>query len=194
MVVPIQDQPRSQGRPPDEESDRQLVAAFLERKDELAFRALYRRHSAYLYAIACRATAGQGVSPEELLQDTWVRALERLDSFRWQSRFRTWLAGVLFNCRNEALRRSGRGPETSRVAERATSPGDSEQRLDLEHAITLLPDGYRDVVLLHYVYGYPHAEVAEVLDIAVGTSKSQAARGLQRLRVLLGGEEKGGAR
>ena len=68
--------------------------------------------------------------------------------------------------------------------------GDPGERLDLEAAVRALPDGYREVVVLHDVNGYTHAEIAALLQIEEGTSKSQLARGRERLRNRLGAARK----
>lgn len=171
----------------DPDSDRTLVEAFTRRRDELSFRALYRRHSPFLYAVARRTVGGSDRAAEELLQDTWVRAVTRLDTFQWKSRFRTWLVGIMYNCWREHLRKRQRHTAKLSHTDSGGLPGtrdrpDLIERLDLEDALDRLPDGYREVVVLHYLYGYRHTDIASLLGISVGTSKSQASRGIERLR------------
>jgi len=169
-----------------EDPDRDLVDTFRARRDELAFRALYSRHTPYLFGLARRTVAGTTASAEELVQETWIRAVERVDGFEGRSRFRTWLSGILLNCRREQVRAQERSREDAlEVDPPAPPPADPQERLDLESALERLPDGYREVVVLHYLYGYPHHEIGSLLGIRTGTSKSQASRGIQKLRALM---------
>lgn len=171
-----------------EDPDRGLMDAFRARRDERAFRALYRRHTPYLFCLARRTVTGTSASAEELVQETWIRAVERFDRFEGRSRFRTWLSGILLNCRREQIRASQRSREDSVEVDRAAPDPEPGMRLDLESALARLPEGYRQVVVLHYLYGYPHHEIAALLGIQTGTSKSQASRGIRTLRGLMGSE------
>ena len=133
-----------------------------------------------LYALALRLTGGDEGEAEDLVQESWVRALTALRSFRAQSALRSWLCGVLVNVRRGRIRVDWRtidAPDAEPLAE-ATSPDDA---IDLERAIATLPDGARDVYVLHDVEGYTHGEIANLLGIVEGTSKSQ----LNRARLLL---------
>src|SRR5213594_854530 len=87
-----------------ESGDRELVAAFLSLSDEASFRSLYRAHTPGLYRLALRVLGGRGPDAEEVVQATWIRAVEGLRFFRWQSSLRTWLAGIALNCCREVLR------------------------------------------------------------------------------------------
>ena len=163
-----------------ETDDLALVERFLRGRGEDAFRALYRAHTPALYALALRLTGGDEGEAEDLVQESWVRALTALRSFRGQSALRSWLCGVLVNVRRGRIRVDWRtidAPDAEPLAE-ATSPDDA---IDLERAIATLPDGARDVYVLHDVEGYTHREIANLLGIVEGTSKSQ----LNRARVLL---------
>jgi len=163
-----------------EMDDLALVERFLRGRGEDAFRALYRAHTPALYALALRLTGGDEGEAEDLVQESWVRALTALRSFRGQSALRSWLCGVLVNVRRGRIRVDWRtidAPDAEPLAE-ATSPDDA---IDLERAIATLPDGARDVYVLHDVEGYTHREIANLLGIVEGTSKSQ----LNRARVLL---------
>jgi len=163
-----------------ETDDLALVERFLRGRGEDAFRALYRAHTPALYALALRLTGGDEGEAEDLVQESWVRALTALRSFRGQSALRSWLCGVLVNVRRGRIRVDWRtidAPDAEPLAE-ATSPDDA---IDLERAIATLPDGARDVYVLHDIQGYTHREIANRLGIVEGTSKSQ----LNRARVLL---------
>ena len=164
--------------------DRELVTAFLRHRGEADFRELYRRHTPYLFGIAHRVAGGATDVAEDLVEEAWLRALQRLDRFEWRSRLRTWLAGILLNCHRERARTDARAaPMANGVDLVAASPAvPPEDTIDLENALARLADGYREVVVLYHVYGYTHAEIGEVLGISTGTSKSQLARGLTRLR------------
>lgn len=170
--------------PGTEPNDEQLVGSVLS-GDERAFRLLYRRHCPSLYAMARRLSSGGAADADELIQDTWVRAVPALTGFRWQSALRTWLTGILINCHRERVRRESRHQHVQLhedVTDRPSVDSSIADRLALETAICSLPDGYREVFLLHDVEGYVHHEIAHMLDIQPGTSKSQLSRARRLLR------------
>lgn len=161
--------------------DLALVERFLRARGEDAFRALYRAHTPALYALALRLTGGDRTEAEDLVQESWVRAVRGLSSFRARSALRSWLCGLLVNVRRERIRvdwRAGDAPDIEPVAD-TSGPDDA---LDLERAIGALPEGAREVFVLHDVYGYTHREIAEMLGVVEGTSKSQLTRARTLLR------------
>ena len=165
------------------------MSDFLTRRDEAAFRALYRRHTPLLYGMARRLEGSRGDIAEDLVEETWTRALRQLPGFRWESELGSWLCAILVNCFREHARRRDSGHETLDEASRGAPPPAPEVRIDLEKALAELPGGYREVVVLHHVYGYTHREIAASLGIAEGTSKSQLSRGVARLREILTGAD-----
>jgi RNA polymerase sigma-70 factor (ECF subfamily) len=161
--------------------DLALVERFLRARGEDAFRALYRAHTPALYALALRLTGGDQGEAEDLVQESWVRAVRALSSFRARSALRSWLCGLLVNVRRERIRADWRTVEAPDI-EPAADISDPADALDLERAIGTLPEGARDVFVLHDVYGYTHREIAELLGIVEGTSKSQLTRARTLLR------------
>lgn len=164
--------------------DLALVEQFLQRRGEDAFRALYRAHTPALYALALRLAGGDRDEAEDLVQESWVRALTALRSFRAQSTLRTWLCGVLINVRRGRIRAEWRIVDAPEV-EPMTEWSGAEEGIDLEQAIAGLPEGARDVLVLHDVHGYTHREIADLLGIVEGTSKSQLNRARSLLRSAL---------
>lgn len=165
-----------------------LVAAFRRTRDERAFRALYRRHTPSLYAMAVRLTGGHEPDAEDIVQDTWIRAVDALDRFGWRSSLRTWLIGIAVNCHRERCRRdAGLVPFDARDVpdRRSDSPARAGTRIDLERAIAALADGYREVLVLFDIEGYTHREIATLLRIQEGTCKSQLSRARRALRQAL---------
>ena len=161
--------------------DLALVERFLRARGEDAFRALYRAHTPALYALALRLTGGDQGEAEDLVQESWVRAVRALSSFRARSALRSWLCGLLVNVRRERIRADWRTVDAPDI-EPAVDTGGPDDALDLERAIGALPEGARDVFVLHDVYGYTHREIAEMLGIVEGTSKSQLTRARSLLR------------
>jgi len=166
-------------------ADRALADRVLATGNEAAFRALYRRHTPALYRLALRLGAGDEPWAEEVVQRTWIRAVEGLAGFAWRAAFRTWLSGIAVNCARE-LWREGRNDfdldssgEAKVVAALGPDPGD---RVDLERAIAALPPGARQVLVLHDVEGFTHEEIAVMLGIEPGTSKSQLFHARRRMR------------
>jgi len=169
--------------------DEDRVARFLERRDEEAFRALYREHSPFLYRFLFRWTGGNEALAEEGVQETWIRAVRALSGFERRSSLRTWLAGIAIRWHREEARRERRHrpwPESENAAGVVPMRLENE-RVDLERAIAALPEGYREALILHDVEGYTHAEAARLLGVDPGTSKSQLSRARQALRGLLEG-------
>ena len=166
-------------------SDRELVDGYLEGRTEEAFRRLYRRHCPYLFCLALRLTGGRQEMAEEAVQEAWTRAARRLERFGWRSSLRTWLAGFVINCWRELRQERKPRPADPTAFRTATEPRVSLDSLDLERWLMALPDGQRQVVVLFAVEGYTHDEIAELLEIAPGTSKSrlfEARRSLRRRR------------
>jgi len=158
--------------------------------DETAFRDLYREHAGRIYAVCLRLT-GDAAAAEERTQDAFVRAWERLGTFRGESAFGTWLHRLAVNV--VLMEQRGRRRRERRVApasddpvfERAAVAPAGAERLDLERAIALLPAGARAVFVLFDVEGYSHEEIAGMCGIAVGTSKAQLFRARRLLRGML---------
>lgn len=170
-----------------ETPDRALVEAIHGRGDEQAFRELYRRHTPRLYQFVLRLLGGAEFDAEDVVQDTWIRATERLGQFRWESSFGTWLTGIGLNmCRDLWRKRNGReldwNGEQELVAEGATR---DVGIIDLERAIALLPSGYRTVLILHDLEGCTHEQIGQRLGITAGTSKSQLFNARRTVRALL---------
>ncbi|MGH7724247.1 MAG: RNA polymerase sigma factor [Candidatus Eiseniibacteriota bacterium] len=177
-----------------EPADRELVERFLRTRSDAAFLALYDRHTEALYAFAARLVgSASGHEPAELVQEAWLRALTGLSQFRWGSSLRTWLCGIVLNRWREVRQREVRERrfeivEGSRSPEGTALPaGDA---VLLERALATLPEGYREVLLLHDVEGYTHEEIARHFGIVEGTSKSQLHRARRALREALGLTEK----
>jgi RNA polymerase sigma-70 factor (ECF subfamily) len=153
--------------------------------DRHAFERLYRQNVDRVFSVCVRMVGDRGLA-EELTQDVFVRAWEKLSLFRGESAFSTWLhrlaVNVVLNRRkSDGLRRSHYDSDDDTVASapaRHHAPGD---RMDLEAAIATLPPGARRVFVLHDVEGYKHEEIAEMLGITSGGSKAQ----LHRARMLL---------
>jgi RNA polymerase sigma-70 factor (ECF subfamily) len=155
--------------------------------DVSAFEELYRSHCGRVYAL-CLRMSGDVSRADELTQEVFVRAWEKLSSFRGESRFSSWLVRVAINVVLSDQRRRGRQEE--RQVELAAG-SQAEHRphpalqLDLERAIASLPAGARTVFLLHEVEGYRHHEIAELTQSAVGTCKAQLHRARRLLREAL---------
>jgi len=169
-------------------TDRDLAEALRHRGDERAFRVLYRRHTPRLFPFVRRLVGGELADAEDVVQETWLRAVQSLDRFRWEAAFATWLAGIGLNVTRDWMRRRGRSLETAWNDAGVDAPireVPHGERIDLERAIAALPDGARTVLVLHDIEGWPHETIAERLGITTGTSKSQLHRARRALRTWL---------
>jgi len=153
--------------------------------DGRAFERLYHGHVARVHSLA-RRMIGPDVA-DDITQDVFVRAWHKLDTFRGEAAFGTWLHRLAVNV--ILARRTSLGTEQKRFDEREdileTVSGRHagvELSLDFEDAIGKLPDGAREVFVLHDVEGYKHDEIAGMLGIVPGTSKSQLHHARMALR------------
>jgi len=170
--------------------DRALAERVQRDGDDTAFRALYRRHTPRLYQFTLRVLGGNEPDAEDVVQETWLRAVERLSEFRWEAELGTWLTGIALNlCRGLFRRHDRRWIAMREDLDLVAAPRQEHERIDLEAALTKLPPGYRTVVILHDVEGFTHEQIAERLQISANTSKSQLSRGRKLLRSLLGPHE-----
>ena len=156
------------------------------RGDAQAFRRLYEENVDRVHALARRMAGYERAA--ELTQDVFVRAWQKLHTFRGEARFSTWLHRLAVNL--ILSRRATFATERARfiaddeVLDRVeTRPTGRENAMDFEGAIQKLPDGARTIFLLHDVEGYRHEEIAGLLGVTTGTTKAQ----LHRARMLLRG-------
>ena len=175
------------------EADLALVARCRE-GDLGAFEELYKAHAGRLYSLAFRML-GNAADAEDLLQEIFLSAHRKLDSFRGDAALGTWLYRLGMNQILDYVRsRAGRAGQLTDGLEDASTLADAGghrladraiDRIDLERALGELPDGCRAAFLLHDVEGLEHKEIGQVLGIAEGTSKSQVHKARLRLRKLL---------
>jgi len=155
--------------------------------------------------MALRLAGGRHADAEDVVQEAWTRAVQRLPGFEWRSSLSTWLQSIVINCARERWRvatweslddpgrldteerRTVRTPHRApRTGHRAQGTGHGVgETIDLERAIAALPEGYRAVLVLHDVEGYTHLEIAALCGISEGTSKSQLFHARRALRARL---------
>ncbi|MFL6003057.1 MAG: RNA polymerase sigma factor SigM [Nocardioides sp.] len=185
----------------DDRSDSELLAAHVH-GDGDAFGVLFARHRDRLWAVALR-TMGNPEDAADALQDGLIAAFRRAGSFRGEAAVTTWLHRVVVNAcldriRAAKVRRAEALPDdldsyrdrgslaTSAPTDPADRALDSERRRQVLDALALIPADQRAALVLVDMEGYPVAQVAEMLDCAVGTVKSRCSRGRARLAELLG--------
>ena len=152
--------------------------------DVRAFERIYRRHVARIHSTAVRMLGPE--EADDATQDVFVRAWQRLAQFRGDSAFGTWLfrlaVNVMLSRREVVAIRRNRHVDDADALDRLASPSTTpELGVDFQAAIERLPPGMRQIFVLHDIEGYKHDEIAALLGIAQGTSKSQ----LHRVRMLL---------
>ncbi len=172
----------------DTDSDAALLVRRAQNDDRAAFDSLYGQHVGRVYAVCLRMSASRSEA-ERLTQDVFVRAWQRLKSFRGDSAFGSWLYRLAVNVVLEDSRSNRRRdahiavlPEPEMFESlHGSSPG-NDDRMDLERAIASLPPGARQVLVLHDVEGYKHEEIARMTGTAVGTVKAQLHRARRLMR------------
>jgi RNA polymerase sigma-70 factor, ECF subfamily len=155
-----------------------------------AERALYDTHVDRVYRLAFRL-AGDDELARDFTQETFVRAFERLDTFRGEARLSTWLHIIATTVALNGLRKVKRFRTRETTLEAAESvvggvrAAEPDLKTRLRDAIDALPPKYRVVVVMHDVEGYTHEEIAAALRVEVGTSKAQLSRARAKLRAAL---------
>jgi RNA polymerase sigma-70 factor (ECF subfamily) len=153
--------------------------------DARAFEELYRAHLPRVHSLVRRMTAGRDA--DELTQDVFVRLWQKIGSFRGDSSFSTWLHRLAVNVVIERFRtdqvRRKRLHDGENIFEMLPAPAQRRDLgMDFEAALEKLPDGAREIFVLHDVEGYKHHEIATLLEISAGTSKAQLHRARMMLR------------
>jgi RNA polymerase sigma-70 factor (ECF subfamily) len=158
--------------------------------DMAAQRALYDQHVDRVFRLAYRL-AGDEELARDFTQETFVRAFDRLGTFRGESALGTWLHTIGVSVALNGLRKVKRFRAREAPLDEALTVGTTTRHADpdlkdrLRRAIDSLPDGYRTVFVMHDVEGYTHEEIATALGIQPGTSKAQLFRARAKLRLLL---------
>lgn len=162
--------------------------------DMVAFEEIYQRHHRRVYSI-CLRMLQNAYEAEDLTQDVFIQLYRKIGSFRGDSAFTTWLHRmtvnqVLMHFRKRNVKYEKTTEEGETPDQVVTGTADPEKmrvvdKIALENAIDQLPDGYKNVFVLHDVEGFEHEEVARILGCSVGTSKSQLHKARLKLRKLL---------
>jgi RNA polymerase sigma-70 factor (ECF subfamily) len=167
--------------------------------DAAAFEQLYRQYSRRVFALCLRMVKNVGEA-EDLTQDAFLMLFRKIHTFRGEARFSTWLHRIVFNTVLMRLRKK-RYPEVS--LEETLEPDEEDSRplielggpdlrlsgvldhMNLSRAIEQLPEGYRQMFVLHDIHGYEHNEIAKILGCSTGNCKSQLHKARVRIRELL---------
>ncbi len=177
--------PASTAAAPDIDDVRDAVAG-----DRAAFQRLYRRHVERIHGAVLRLAGYDNARAEDLTQDAFVRAWQKLAEFRHESAFGTWLYRLAVNVALMDIRARKAAPvgymDEDALPEHGDTPFCAAEREELERAIGKLPPRARAVLVLHDIEGWKHDDISRELDMAVGTSKAQLHRARALLRKLLG--------
>jgi len=174
------------GAPLAELSDRDLLRLHVD-GDDHAFGQLFRRHKDRMWAVALRTVRDPELAPD-CVQDGFIAAFRRADSYRGEAAVTTWLHRIVVNACLDRLRRrkpTSELPEYE-LADRHDDHASTEVRLDIREALERLPEGQRAALVLVDMHAVPVAEAAEILGVAEGTIKSRCARGRAALAQHLG--------
>ena len=174
---------------PEPVNDRELIGRVLA-GDPGAERALYDAHVDRVFRLVYRM-AGDLDRAQDWVQETFIRAFDRLAGFRGESALSTWLCSIAVSVSLNGLRQVRRSRDREVGLDDAGPLGhqpvqaDPDLRTRLGQAIEALPDGYRAVFVMHDVEGYTHDEIGRALGVQTGTSKAQLFRARARLREAL---------
>jgi len=159
---------------PESINDQELIDGFLRHRSEREFRLLYRRYATGMHRLAVHLVNYDRLLADDVVQEAWITAVKKLDTYRGASSFKTWLTGILIYKVKEqqrALRRATGEALNADVAQ--PNSGYPGIAVDLQRSLAGLSEGYHQVLVLHDAEGYTHQEIAELLGISEGTSKSQ---------------------
>ena len=158
--------------------------------DRHAFQRLYRLHVGRVHGAVYRLAGYDHARAEDLTQDAFVRAWQKLPGFRHESAFGTWLYRLAVNVALMDIRARGADPvsmlDDEHLPDTGETPFCAAEREELERAIGSLPPRARAVLVLHDIEGLRHEEIGSELGMAIGTSKAQLHRARGLLRKLLG--------
>ena len=169
--------------------DHELIAR-ARRGDEAAERALYDAHVDRVYWLAYRMSGRHDLA-QDFTQDTFIRAFERLDDFRGDAAFGSWLRTIAMSVALNGLRKSKRFDQREAVLDEAsmvpvaTRHAEPDLKERLAAAIDALPEGCRVTFVMHDVEGFTHEEIGSALGTTAGTSKAQLSRARAKLRLAL---------
>jgi len=171
--------------------------------DSESFECLYRKYSRRVFAICKRMINDESIA-EDLVQETFLCAFRRLNTFRGDSLFSTWLHRIAVNAALMHIRRTKIDPCAKSVEIQPADEDDFQRdfftvrdhrlmntadRIRLERAVGKLPPGYRIMFILHDIEGYEHSEIASLIGCSAGNTKSQLHKARKRLRQILADEE-----
>jgi RNA polymerase sigma-70 factor, ECF subfamily len=154
--------------------------------DAQAFEFLYRMHSRRVYALCLRMT-GNSVEAQDLTQDAFLQLFRKIQSFRGESSFSTWLHRLTVNVVLMRFRKK-RCPEVSLDETFSSDDDGAAPKIEIgepDLRVRGTIDGYKLMFVLHDVQGYGHEEIAEILGCSIGNSKSQLHKARMRMRELL---------
>jgi RNA polymerase sigma-70 factor (ECF subfamily) len=169
-------------------TDADLVARVLLEDDHHAFAELVRRHQSAVRGLLRQLARSDLALADDLAQETFLRAYKNIRSFRGEAKFSTWLYRIAYNCFRENARRRKElvGIDETRLeAEPDPQTADPALRQDLMQALQMLPTHERTAVLLCCQNGLSHDEASRVLDIPLGTVKTNVLRGREKLKKTL---------
>ncbi len=158
--------------------DEQDVKRYLKYRREQDFRIIYQKYNDKLFRLAMHMLRYNQYWAKDAVQEMWIVAFRKVDKFEWRSSLNTWLTSILLNILKRYY------PKT--VANQVILEESYEEfNLDLQDiikSVNTLSDGYKQVFVLHDIEGYKHHEIAELLNIKEGTSKSQLFQARKILR------------
>jgi len=172
----------------------QTLARVAAQGDMKAFEELYRRHNRRVYSLCLRMTKNVPEA-EDLTQEAFIQIFRKISTFRGDSAFTTWIHRltvnqVLMHFRKRSVKLEHTTEEGDTPVQIVRGTEDPNRmpvldRISLDRAIVQLPPGYRSVFILHDIEGHDHEEIAKMLGVAVGTSKSQLHKARMKLRGIL---------
>jgi len=161
-------------------------------KEELAFEILYKNYYRVLFGIALRYSRTKAEA-EDILQDSFIKIFNNIPSFKNKGSFEGWMKRIVQNTAINSYHSNLKYNLHVEISEHTdlndkqdfNTIFESFDVKDITRFLNFLPDGYRMVINLYYIDGYSHKEIAEVLNISIGTSKSQLFKAKANLKTII---------
>lgn len=171
------------------DSDTALVARVIATDDRGAFELLVRRHQSAVRNFLRRLARNDAERANDLAQETFIKMYQGLASYRGSARFTTWLFRIAYHTflNDQRARRPNEEFSDDEHGTSADTSAHAAEELDVDRALERLPTRQRAVFDLHYKKGMTHSEIAEALELPLGTIKSDLVRGHEKLKEWLTG-------
>ena len=172
-------------------SDMRLIALVLLNDDDKAFGKLVGKYQSDVRGLLIKLTNGEKALADDLSQEVFIRAYKYLKSYKATARFSTWLYRISYNVFIDYTKTIKKTEDINKLDFISDSEVDVGSGIDLQNALKILKENEKVAILLHYDKGYSHNEISKIMDIPLGTVKTNILRGKEKLKKYYNYEQNG---